>query len=50
MQTFNRRIKREDSKHLIPKSRWKDTIKMALTEMECEGVEWIHVPRDTVQW
>jgi hypothetical protein len=28
----------------------KDNIKMDLEETGCEGMEWIHVAKDRVQW
>jgi hypothetical protein len=30
--------------------RWDDTIKMGLTEIRLEGVDWIHVAQDRYQW
>jgi len=28
--------------------RWKDNIKMEFQEVECEGVDWIHLAHDKV--
>jgi hypothetical protein len=33
----------------INKYRWKDTIKMDLTEIGCEGADWIQLAQDRVQ-
>jgi hypothetical protein len=32
-----------------PKHRWKD-IRIDLREMECEGVDWMHLAQDREQW
>jgi len=29
---------------------WEDNIKMDHEETECEGVDWIHLALDNVQW
>jgi hypothetical protein len=34
----------------IPKRRWEDNIKMDITENISQGVSWIHLARDKVQW
>jgi len=31
-------------------SRWGDNIRMELKEIGWEGVNWIHLAQDTVQW
>jgi hypothetical protein len=33
-----------------PKRRWKDNIKMDLTEIGMEAMDWIHVAQDREQW
>jgi transcription termination factor 2 len=33
-----------------PRSRWEDNIKMDLREIGIEGVNWIHLAQDRVQW
>jgi hypothetical protein len=33
-----------------PRRRWKDNIEMDLKEIGWEGVEWIHLAQDVVQW
>jgi hypothetical protein len=33
-----------------PRRKWKDNIKMNLRQIEWEGMDWIHVDRDRVQW
>jgi hypothetical protein len=30
--------------------RWEDNIKIEFERIRCEGVAWIHLPLDTVQW
>jgi hypothetical protein len=32
------------------KSRWDDNIKMDLKELQLEGVNWIHLSQDRIQW
>jgi hypothetical protein len=34
----------------IPGYRWKDTIKIDLKEIRCDGVDWIHLPQQRAQW
>jgi hypothetical protein len=34
----------------IPTQRWEDIIKTDFTEIGCEGVKWIHLTHDRVQW
>jgi hypothetical protein len=34
----------------IPRHRWEDNIRMDLREIGWEGVDWIHLAQDTVQW
>jgi hypothetical protein len=29
---------------------WKDNIKVDIKEMECEGVDWIHLAQDRSKW
>jgi len=33
-----------------PKHRWEDNIKMDLREIWINGVNWIHLAQDRVQW
>jgi hypothetical protein len=33
-----------------PRRRWEDNIKMDLREIGIDGVNWIHVAQDRVQW
>jgi hypothetical protein len=33
-----------------PRRRWEDNIRMDLSEIGWEGVDWIHLPQDTDQW
>jgi hypothetical protein len=33
-----------------PKHRWEDNIKMELTEIGINGVNWIRLAQDRVQW
>jgi len=33
-----------------PRRRWEDNIRMNLTEIGWEGVEWIHLAQDGDQW
>jgi hypothetical protein len=33
-----------------PKRRWGDNIKMDLTEIGCDGVDWIDLAQDRDQW
>jgi hypothetical protein len=33
-----------------PRSRWEDTIKMDLSEMEWGGMDWINLSQDRDQW
>jgi hypothetical protein len=33
-----------------PRRRWEDNIKMDLTEMRIDGVNWIRLAQDRVQW
>jgi hypothetical protein len=33
-----------------PRRRWKDNIKIDLREMGKDGVNWIHLAQDKVQW
>jgi hypothetical protein len=33
-----------------PKRRWVDNIKMALKEIEWDGMDWIDLAQDRVQW
>jgi hypothetical protein len=33
-----------------PRRRWKDNIKMDLTEREIDGANWIRLAQDRVQW
>jgi len=33
-----------------PSRRWQDTVKLNFNEMECEGVNWIHLAHCRVQW
>jgi hypothetical protein len=33
-----------------PRGGWKDNIKMDLREMGLEGLDWIHLAQDRVQW
>jgi hypothetical protein len=30
--------------------RWEDNIGMDLREIECIGIEWMHLAQDRVQW
>jgi hypothetical protein len=30
--------------------RWEDNIRMDLTEIGCEGVDWVHLAEDRDQW
>jgi hypothetical protein len=34
----------------VGRRKWKDNIKTNLTEMECKGVQWIHLVRDMVYY
>jgi hypothetical protein len=34
----------------IPRRRWVDNIKMDLTEIGCDGVDWIELAQDRDQW
>jgi hypothetical protein len=34
----------------IPRRTWENNIKMDLRETGLEGVDWIHVAQDSVQW
>jgi hypothetical protein len=31
-------------------NRWEDNIRMDLREIECEGVDWMHLVQDRDQW
>jgi hypothetical protein len=33
-----------------PRHRWEDNVKMDLREIEIEGVNWIQLAQDRVQW
>jgi hypothetical protein len=33
-----------------PRSRWADNIKMDLTEIGWDGIDWIDLPQDMDQW
>jgi hypothetical protein len=33
-----------------PRSRWEDNIRMDLTEIGCEDVDWMHLDQDRNQW
>jgi hypothetical protein len=33
-----------------PRHRWKNTIKIDLKEIGCEGVDWIEGSEDRIQW
>jgi hypothetical protein len=33
-----------------PRCRWEDNIRMNLREIECGGVDWIHLAQDRDQW
>ena len=33
-----------------PRDRWEDNIKMDLTEVGCEGMDWISVAQDRDRW
>lgn len=52
--TFHTRCCSENLKgkrpHRRPRSRWKDDIKIALMQIEYEGVDWSHMIQDTDQW
>jgi hypothetical protein len=38
------------SPHGGPRRRWEDNIRMDIREISWEGVYWIHMAQDTVQW
>jgi hypothetical protein len=52
----SRRLKWEQSANKVkpegnrplgrPKHRWEDNIKVDLKDMECEGMDWIHLTQD----
>jgi hypothetical protein len=33
-----------------PRHTWEDNIRMDLTEVDWEGVDWIHMAQDNEQW
>jgi hypothetical protein len=35
--------------HRIPRNKWEDNIRMALTEIGWKGVDWIHLAQDGAQ-
>jgi hypothetical protein len=37
-------------KEKIPIQRWEDNIKMYITEIGCEGMDWINLAWNRVQW
>jgi hypothetical protein len=44
-------LKPEGKKQLgRPRSRWEDNIRMNVKEIGCEGIEWIHLAQNRVQW
>jgi len=46
VQNFSRKTLREKT----TRRRWEDNIKMNVAEISYEGVDWIHLPQDGVQW
>ena len=44
---FNSRL---EDKHLEPRRRWEDNIKMDLQEEGCESMDWIDVAQDRDRW
>jgi hypothetical protein len=45
-------VGKPERKRLIgrPRRRWKDNIRMELTQIEWEGVDWMHVVQDVDLW
>jgi hypothetical protein len=41
---------KENRTHDTRRRRWEDNIKIDLTEIVLEGLEWIHVVQDRDQW
>jgi hypothetical protein len=39
-----------ENRKRIPRRRWEDNIRMDLREMGLEGVDWIQLAQDRVQW
>jgi hypothetical protein len=45
-------IRKHEGKNLLgrPRCRWDNNIKMGLTEIGCEGVDWIHLAQHKDHW
>jgi hypothetical protein len=45
-------FEKHESKRPLGRSRhsWEDNIKMDLSEIVCENVDWLHMAKDRAQW
>jgi hypothetical protein len=49
LQGFGREARRQESLGR-PRRRWEDNIKIDLREIGIDGMNWIHLAQDRVQW
>jgi hypothetical protein len=45
IQNFTR--KKSEGRYM---RKWEDNIKIELSEIRCENVDWINIPPDRIQW
>jgi hypothetical protein len=49
---YNILVRQSEGKRPLgrPRHRWEDNIKMIIEEIGCDGVDWIQMTQDKVQW